>query len=157
MAFEELGRVEKTIALVREFDCPRTLLFELFTRPEHLNRWWGPECFTASGAEIDLKVGGAWKVMMSADQFGDSWVAGEYREIDPPAKLVFTCNALGPDGSILLEGLTTVLFEDLGERSRVTVTASATGPAFMEQALAGMEQGWSEQLDKLGRYALATV
>lgn len=150
-------RVEKTVHLVREFDCPRSLLFELFTRPEHLNRWWGPECFTAAGAEVDLRIGGAWKVKMCNAQFGDSWVVGEYREIDPPARLVFTSNAPGPDGALLLEGLTTLVFEDLGERSRLTVDATAGGPAFMQPALNGMEQGWSEQLDKLGRYAMEPV
>lgn len=146
-------RIEKSIVLHRVFDAPAELLFELFTRPEHLNRWWGPEAFTARGAEVDLRVGGAWKVIMCNDQFGDSWVAGEYREIDPPKKLVFTCNALAPDGSILIEGLTTVTFEDDAGKTRLTLTASATAPAFMSPALGGMEEGWNQQIDKLGRYA----
>lgn len=146
-------RVEKTITLTRVFDAPQALLFELFTRAEHLNRWWGPACFTASRAEVDLQVGGAWKLMMSAEQFGDSWVQGVYREINPPARLVFTCDAISPGGEVMLNGLTTVEFADQGEKTLVTVTATASGPAFMAPALAGMEQGWSEQLGKLRRYA----
>ncbi len=151
----DTGRVEKTIVLSRLFDAPRTLMFELFTRAEHLNRWWGPACFTASRAEADARVGGAWKLMMSADQFGDSWVEGVYREVTPPAKLVFTCDAVSPGGEVMLAGLTTVEFAEQGDKTLVTVTATASGPAFMEMALGGMEQGWSEQLDKLGAYAKA--
>ncbi len=147
------GRVEKTIVLTRLFDAPRALMFELFTRAEHLNRWWGPECFTASRAEADPRVGGAWKLMMSAEQFGDSWVQGVYREVTPPSRLVFTCDAVGPGGEVMLEGLTTVEFAEEGDKTQVTVTATASGPAFMEMALGGMEQGWSEQLDKLEPYA----
>lgn len=147
------GMIEKSIVLHRTFDAPRELLFELFTRPEHLNRWWGPEQFTARGAEVDLRVGGGWKVMMCNDQFGDSWVDGEYVEITPPSKLVFTSNARGPDGTPLLEGLTVVEFAEADGKTRLTLTATARGPAFMEPALGGMEQGWNEQIDKLGRYA----
>jgi len=146
-------RIEKTITLTRLFDAPPSLMFELFTRPEHLNRWWGPECFTASRAEVDLKVGGAWKLMMSGEPLGDGWVRGVYREIDPPVRLVFTCDAISPGGAVMLEGLTIIEFADRGGRTHVTVTVTASGPAFMAPALAGTEQGWSEQLDKLARYA----
>ena len=91
--------------------------------------------------------------MMSADRFGDSWVQGVYREVTPPSKLVFTCDAVSPGGEVMLPGLTTVAFFEQGAKTVVTVTATASGPAFMEMALGGMEQGWSEQLDKLGGYA----
>lgn len=85
----------------------------------------------------------------------DHPAGGEYREVTEPSRLVFTTSALDAAGNVILEGLTTVTFEDLGTSTRMRLHTRATGTGervpFM---LAGMEQGWDESLMKL---ACATV
>lgn len=153
MSTQDLDRIEKTITLVREFDAPRELLFDLFTQPQHMTRWWGPREFTASKVAVDLRVGGAWTLTMSNERFGDTLIDGVYRVVDRPSKLVFTSTPKAPDGSMMLDGLVTVQFEAEGERTRVTLTAHATGAPYMQAWLDGMNEGWNQSLAKLGEYA----
>jgi uncharacterized protein YndB with AHSA1/START domain len=78
---------------------------------------------------------------------------GVFTEVVENHKLVFTNIALDDKGNHLLEGVTTVTFEDIGGKTRLTVHTGATGNApGVEQMLGGMEQGWNEQLDKLSTF-----
>jgi uncharacterized protein YndB with AHSA1/START domain len=156
MSTQDLERIEKTVKLVREFDAPAELIFDLFTQPRHMERWWGPREFTASGVEVDLRVGGAWKLVMSNERFGDTVIDGVYRVVERPTRLVFTSTPRTPDGQVLLDGLVTVELEPLGEGTRVTLTAYATGAPYMQMWLDGMEEGWNQSLAKLGEYAART-
>jgi uncharacterized protein YndB with AHSA1/START domain len=77
---------------------------------------------------------------------------GEYVEIAPPERLAFTNNALDADGNVILEGFTTVVFEEASGKTRLTLTTRASGAgAHVNAMLAGMEQGWSESFDKLAK------
>ena len=81
-----------------------------------------------------------------------------YREIVPGEKLVFENEPLGPNGERLIEGLTTVTFEDLPEGTQIVMTIDAK--ALTEQAVAmidGMNQGWGQSFDKLARYVTKTA
>jgi uncharacterized protein YndB with AHSA1/START domain len=78
---------------------------------------------------------------------------GVFSEVTPPEKLVFSNNAIDESGKVLLSGVTSVMFEDVGGKTKMTVKTSAEGTAPMtDMMLAGMEQGWNEQSDKLGAY-----
>jgi uncharacterized protein YndB with AHSA1/START domain len=78
---------------------------------------------------------------------------GTFSEVTPPEKLVFSNNALDESGNVLLTGVTSVLFEEVGGKTKMTVTTSAEGPSpATDMMLAGMEQGWNEQSDKLTEY-----
>jgi len=75
---------------------------------------------------------------------------GVYKEIVRPERLVFTNNAVGQDGTTVLEGLTTVLFAEEGARTRLTMRTRAKAVVgFARAYLSGMEAGWSQSLDKL--------
>lgn len=142
--------MEREVVLIRVFDAPRELVFDAWTKPEHLRRWWGPTIFTNPVCEADLRVGGAWRIVMRAPDGKDYPCEGVYREIVRPEKLVFTNIATDTEGNHLLEGLTTVLFENEDGKTKLTLRTFASGLVpYAPQMLAGMEMGWSQSLDKL--------
>jgi uncharacterized protein YndB with AHSA1/START domain len=143
--------MEREVVIVCVFDAPRELVFDAWTKKEHLRRWWGPGVFTNPVCEVDLRAGGAWRIVMRSPDGQDYPCQGIYREIVPPERLVFTNDAVALDGTIWLEGLTTVLFDEAGAgKTRLTLRTFAKGRVpFAPQMLAGMEAGWSSSLDSL--------
>jgi len=150
----------REITLTRLIYAPRELVFQAWTDPAHLARWFGPEGFTVSECRVDARVGGKWRLTMRAnDELAarvgrDHPAGGEYLEVEKPSRLVFTNNALDATGKVILEGLTTVTFQELGGATQMTLRTRASGTG--EQVpfmLGGMEQGWSESLMKLSAVA----
>jgi uncharacterized protein YndB with AHSA1/START domain len=147
----------KTVTITRVFDAPRDLVFKVWTDPKHVAQWWGPRGFTAPLCEWNAKPGGKINVTMRANDeiakaigFRDHPMGGEFREVTPPSKLVFTSTAFDGPGGPKLRNLNTVTFEAQGNKTKVTLVAVVEYAApGMEMALGGMEQGWSESLDKL--------
>jgi uncharacterized protein YndB with AHSA1/START domain len=82
---------DQEIRLTRLFDAPPQLVFEVMTRPEHVKQWWGRlgEGYSVPVCEIDLRVGGKWRFVNRHPQ-GEVAFYGEYKEITPPRRLVFT-------------------------------------------------------------------
>src|SRR6187455_2697088 len=79
------------VRMTRLFDAPKHLVFEAMTKPEHVKEWWGRlgEGYSVPVCEIDLRVGGKWK-FVNRHPKGEAAFHGEYREIEPPSRLVFT-------------------------------------------------------------------
>ena len=155
--------MRKEVTVTRVVQASPERVFRAWTDPELLVQWWGPRGFGNVDCEVDLRVGGTFRItMVGGDELAEfagqrSPVRCVYTEIDAPRKLAFTDEALDDDGGVLLDGLTTVLFEDLGDGStRVTVHATAEGRTPQAaQALAGMQQGWTETVDKLAEFVAA--
>jgi uncharacterized protein YndB with AHSA1/START domain len=150
--------LSREVTLTRMFDAPRDLVFAAWTDPKHIAKWFGPHAFTIPECRVDLRVGGRWHLVMRANDevaamMGrDHPCGGEYVEIVPPERLSFTNNALDDKGNVILEGFTTVQFEDIGGKTKLTLTTRASGSGdHVSAMLAGMEQGWSESLDKLAK------
>jgi uncharacterized protein YndB with AHSA1/START domain len=144
------NEMERELTLVRIFDAPREVVFKAWTDPEQLAKWWGPKIFTNPLCEVDARLGGAWRIVMRAPDGTEYPCGGVYREIVEPEKLVFTNNATDRDGKPLLEGLTTVIFEDVAGKTKLTLRTRAVGLVpYAPKMLAGMEAGWSQSLDKL--------
>jgi uncharacterized protein YndB with AHSA1/START domain len=140
----------RELTLVRIFDAPREVVFKAWTDPRQLAKWWGPKIFTNPVCEVDARPGGAWRIVMRAPDGTEYPCGGVYREIVEPEKLVFTNNATDRDGNPLLEGFTTVIFEDLDGKTKLTLQTRAVGLVpYAPKMLAGMEAGWSQSLDKL--------
>ena len=77
--------LERQLTLTRVFDAPRELVFQAWTEPEHLKQWWGPNGFTTPACEVDLRVGGAWKIVMRfPDGANEHTMQAVYREVSPP-------------------------------------------------------------------------
>jgi uncharacterized protein YndB with AHSA1/START domain len=141
---------EREVVLTRTFDAPRDLVFRLWTEPEHLERWWGPQGFTNPICEVDLRPGGAYRIVMRAPDGHEYPCQGVYREIVRPERLVFTNNAVGEDGLAVLEGLTTVHFAEEGGKTTLTMRTKARAVVdFARAYLSGMEIGWGQSLEKL--------
>lgn len=146
----------KAITLARFLAAPPDLVFDLWTKPEHLKQWFAPRGFTTPSAEVDLRLGGRYRIVMRGPDGNDYPCSGEYRQIEPGRKLAFTNNAFALDGEQLLEGFTIVTFAPEKNGTRLTVETRATTliPA-AEPMLAGMEDGWNQTLDKLLEHAAA--
>ena len=94
------ARVDKTLkistpsdlefAMTREFDAPRHLVFDAMTKPEYIKRWLGGAEWTLSSCEIDLRVGGAYRYIMRTPDGVENTLAGTYREVARPERVVFT-------------------------------------------------------------------
>ena len=78
------------LLITRTFDAPASVLFALWSKPEHMKRWMGPANFTCPEAEIDFRVGGAYRAMIKSAEHGENWFGGVYREIVTNRRLVFT-------------------------------------------------------------------
>jgi len=138
------------IVLTREFDAPRELVFEAVSKPEHLRNWWGQAASTLLQCDMDFRPGGKWR-FVERDTEGNEWgFRGEVREVVPPERLVQTFEWEGLPGHISVE---TMRLEDLGGRTRVTVTSVFDSVEDRDGMLqSGMEQGAGESYDRLEAY-----
>lgn len=143
------------MVITRIFDAPRELVWQAWTDPKHVAQWWGPHGFTNLLCEWDAKKGNAILVHMRgpANTPFDMIMPmkGMFLEVNAPERLVFSSTCLDDvNGNPQLENLNTIVFEDYNGKTKmtlyVTVVKATPEAAF---ALAGMEQGWSETLEKL--------
>jgi len=121
-----------------------------WTDSNHVAHWFGPKHFTSSVPQLDVRIGGALRVVMHGPDGNDYPMKGVFKEIVPPERLVFSNIAVEKDGNHLLEGETTVILEDAGGKTELTLHTYAKGSVpIAPQMLAGMEVSWSQSLDKL--------
>jgi uncharacterized protein YndB with AHSA1/START domain len=144
--------VTPEVRIQQVVDAPRDAVFHAWTTPDSLRRWWGPGDFTTAIAEVDLRPGGAYHLVMQPPDGAPLHLGGTYREVDPPRRLVYTWQWVSgvPDTR---ESLVTVEFEDLGPSTRVTVVHSEFDEG---SATAPYESGWRSGLDKLARLVAQT-
>jgi uncharacterized protein YndB with AHSA1/START domain len=141
---------EYTVAVTRLLDAPRERVFECWTRAEHLAHWFGPKGFIIHSCEADPRPGGVFRLCMRSAQGVDYWVRGIYREVLAPERIVVHCAADDAQGLKRLDEIITVTFASEGGRTRLALHATAAGSGDQAAAmLRGMEQGWSETLDRL--------
>jgi uncharacterized protein YndB with AHSA1/START domain len=143
--------LEREVTITRVFDAPRSMVYKAWTDPAQMAQWFGPREFTTPVCELDVRPGGAWKIVMRGRDGAEYPGGGIYREVVERERLAFTNNAVDKAGNVLLEGFTTVTFEDDAGRTKLTMHTRATAMADgAERMLQGMEAGWSQTLDKLG-------
>jgi len=141
------------LTLTNTFVAPRTLLFEVWTNPEHLKQWWGPHHFSAPICELDVRVGGALRIVMRGPDETMYPIDGSYTEVAPPERLSWISVVNDQQGVFSFEILNTVTFAEADGVTTQTLTAwilrrepSADVP------LAGMRAGWTQTLEKLARF-----
>jgi uncharacterized protein YndB with AHSA1/START domain len=141
---------QREVTLTRVFDAPPQLVWKAWTEPRHMAQWWGPKAFTNPVCEIDLRERGTIRIHMRGPNGTVYPMTGTFEEIIPLKRLVFSTVARDLDDNPLLEGKTTVTFEDVGGKTKLTIRSWAVGIApIAPQMLAGMEMGWTQSLDKL--------
>ena len=147
-SFEVTTPSDQEIRLTRLFDAPRQLVFEAMTKPEHVKRWWGRlgDGYSVPVCEIDLRPGGAWR-FVNRHPKGEAAFYGEYREITPPSRLVFT--EIFEEFSDTVSVVTTE-FTDEGGKTRMTATVSYPSLEVRDMVLAtGMARGAALSYDQL--------
>lgn len=129
--------------------------FEAWTDPEHVKRWWSPtETVTCTLCEIDLRVQGRYRIHMhdAADQ-STCKVHGEFREVSPPERLVYTWNSETHQGTVT-NALVTVEFHHKGtEKTEVVLRHSGLPDAPIRQ---GHRETWEKMLVSFGKYTRST-
>jgi uncharacterized protein YndB with AHSA1/START domain len=153
---EERGR----LFIQRIFAASRDRVWKAWTDPELIAQWWGPADFTAPVIKVELREGGRYLYAMRSPEGQDFWSTGEYREIVPMERLVFTDSFADAEGNVVpastygmsadwpRELLVTVTFEEHGGGTKVTLREAGI-PA--GETLDMAEAGWNESLDKLAR------
>jgi len=144
---------DEQILITREFDAPRHLVYEAWTTPELVKRWWNAKRGEVTVAEIDLRVGGAWRYVMVADGGFEVGFHGEYREIVPNERIVATEVYEGmPDG----EALNTVTFAEADGRTTLTILVQHTSKEHRDGHIeSGMEAGMQDAMDLLEEVAIS--
>jgi uncharacterized protein YndB with AHSA1/START domain len=138
------------IHMTRLFDAPRELVFEAHSSCEHMSNWWGPRKYEFASCEIDFRPGGTWRVVHRAEGEEDQGFYGEYREIVPPEKIVWTFEWEGLPGHVSVETLT--LEEQDGKTLATAVSVFDNVEDRDGMLQSGMESGAAESYDRLDQY-----
>jgi uncharacterized protein YndB with AHSA1/START domain len=144
---EQFVMAERTIVIERELAAPRDLVWKVWTDPDEVTKWWGPEHFTTprNTIEFDLRPGGVCRLTMVGPD-GEQYPSdGHFGIVEPPERLSF--GEQTTDHPMIESGETTVEFIDLGEnRTKIVVTSRMI---CAEELIAMARMGWGSQLDKL--------
>ena len=148
----------------RVFDAPRKLVYEVCTKPEHMQQWMGPAGFECVHSEMDLRVGGRYHYGLRGPNGIEMWGRQIFREIEPERKLVYIQSFSDAEGGLTrhpmspawpLEMLATLTFVDEGpNRTRLTISwqpynSDAAGESAFDGSRGSMQQGFRGMLDKL--------
>jgi uncharacterized protein YndB with AHSA1/START domain len=143
----------KQILTTREFNAPRHLVFKAWTTPEFIRRWWNADRGTMTIADVDLRVGGAWRYVMTANGGFEVAFHGEYREIIPDERIVSTEIY---EGAPEAEAVTTLTLTESGGRTTLTLLVQHTSQEHRDLHInSGMEDGMQDAMDLLEQAAVA--
>jgi uncharacterized protein YndB with AHSA1/START domain len=144
---------DEQILITREFDAPKHLVYEAWTTPELVKRWWSGQRGEVTSAEIDLRVGGMWRYVMVATGGFEVAFHGEYREIVPDERIVSTEVFEGmPDA----EALDTLTLTEANGRTTLTILVQHASKEHRDAHIdSGMEGGMQEAMDRLEEVAIS--
>jgi uncharacterized protein YndB with AHSA1/START domain len=147
---------EREILITREFDAPRHLVYQAWTTPELVKRWWSGHRGEVKSAEIDLRVGGRWRYVMVADGGFEVAFHGQYREIVPGRRIV-TTEVYELPGAPEGEGaLNIVTFTEADGRTTLTLLVQTASRQERDAIIdSGMEVGLQEQMELLEQLVIS--
>jgi uncharacterized protein YndB with AHSA1/START domain len=138
---------DREIHVERIFAAPRDLVYAAFTDPELAPEWYGPRGTTTIVDRMDVRPGGEWRFVSRDADGNETAFRGTYREVTPPERIVQTFEWEGMPGHVSVE---TAVLEDLGDRTRLTVTSVFDTTEDRDGMLgSGMEQGMNETYARL--------
>jgi len=150
---------ENAIVIERIVNAPVELVWKMWTEPEHFKRWYGPDSFAVPVAEMDVRVGGKRLVcmeMQTPNGVMKIWTTGEYTEIVPNVRLVYTESMADENGNVVeadtddnnhpATTIVTVRLEDLGKRTKMIMTHTGV------PANEGANAGWNQAFGKMENY-----
>ena len=141
-------RSERELVITRTFNAPARIVYEAWTTPELLKRWWAPKSsgMTLVSCQADVRAGGRYRFEFGQGDSKRMAFFGKYVEVIPNARLVWT-NEESDDGAI-----TTLTFEEKGGATLLVMHEVYPSKEALDAVMAGMEGGMSEsftQLDEL--------
>jgi len=155
-----MAEQEEAVIITRVFEAPLEKVWQAWTEPEQLKRWWGPKDFTAPTIKIDFREGGKYLYAMhgpAGTPFDkDMWSTGTYKEIVPMKKIVTTDNFADADGNVVpasyygmpgdvpTEYQVTITFEEVDGKTKMTLKHVG-----MLEGADDMTNGWNQSFDKL--------
>jgi uncharacterized protein YndB with AHSA1/START domain len=148
---------DEQILITREFDAPKELVYEAWTTPELVRRWWSGDRGEMTVCEIDLRVGGKWRYAMVANGGQDVAFHGEFREIVPNERVVSTEAYEGIPDADEHATLNTLTFTDL-DGGRTLMEVLVVHPTKFGRDMhidSGMEGGMQEAMDHLEQVAVS--
>lgn len=147
----------RSIVTTRVYDAPRELVFAAWSDPDRIAQWWGPNGFTTTTSEFDMRPGGVWRFVMHGPDGRDYQNRVTYEEIVRPERLVYRHGG-GEEDLEPVEFRNTVTFEDLGGRTRLTMRAVFPSAAERDRVAReyGAVEGGEQTLARLAEYLAAT-
>jgi uncharacterized protein YndB with AHSA1/START domain len=145
---------DREIAMARVFDAPRRLVFDAYTKPELLKRWFGPVGWTLVVCEIDLRVGGSYRYVMRKDTGVEMGMGGVYREIVRPDRIVAAESFDDPwyEG----EAIATTTLAERGGKTTLTTTVRYDSKQIRDAVLrTPMESGVESSYNRLAELLAA--
>jgi len=156
-------------SITRAFNAPRAKVWDAWTRPEALAQWFGPKGTSSSLLAFDLRPGGEWRGRMDMPDGSAVFSKFVFRDVEPMSRLVWVHGFADSEGHRIrapfaeqfpLEMLTTVLFADEGEGTRIELSwiplnATQEEEAFFASMMASMEGGWSGSFEQLDEFLAA--
>jgi uncharacterized protein YndB with AHSA1/START domain len=145
------GAIDRSIVLTRMLEAPREQVFELWTSAEHLANWWGPNGFTTTTHEADIRPGGVWRFTMHGPDGTDYSNVLHYEQVDPPELITFTH---GDDVGEMPPFRGTITFDDFQGMTILTMrTVFASVDELQRQVeKVGAIEGGNQTLDRLVGY-----
>ncbi len=143
---------DEHILITREFDAPKHLVYKAWTTPELVERWWSGQRGKMTLVEMDVRVGGRWRYVMNTKEGFEVAFNGEYREIVPDERLVYTEMYEGAEGEPVVNVATFTEID--GGRTRLELLTECHTQEVRDLILeSGMEVGMQEQMDLLDELA----
>jgi uncharacterized protein YndB with AHSA1/START domain len=136
-----------TLEMTRVLPAGRSVVFGAFSDPNELAKWWGPEGFNTPSLELQARVGERYRIEMQPPEGDRFYLTGEFREVDPPARLAYTFVWEDPDPDDA-DTVVDLSFRDLGESTEVDLRQ---GPFKTEARRRLHRDGWTDSFDKLER------
>jgi uncharacterized protein YndB with AHSA1/START domain len=151
----DLEQDPRSIIGTRVFDAPRELVWTAWTDPKHLAQWWGPDGFTTTTSAFDMRPGGVWRFVMHGPDGRDYQNRITFDEIVRPERIVYHH---GGEDVEPVQFATTVTFEDVGGKTRITWRGVFPSAAERDRVIReyGADQGLVQTMSRLGDY-LATL
>jgi uncharacterized protein YndB with AHSA1/START domain len=149
---------ETQILIVREFEAPKHLVYRAYTEPDLIKQWWSGQRGSVVSAEVDLRVGGNWRYVMTANEGFEVAFHGTYREIVPNERLVTTEVYEGAPVENEEEdaALNVVTFEETDGRTTLTTLVECHTREVRDIIIeSGMEGGMQEAMDRLEQVAIS--
>ena len=148
---------DKQILIEREFDAPKELVYKAYTTPELIKRWWSGQHGAVTSVDIDLRVGGAWRYVMVANEGFEVAFHGEFREIVPDERIVTTEVYEAPESDDMPhfeDPLTIITFSEADGRTTLAQLMRCHTKELRDLIMdSGMEGGMQESMDALEEVA----